>query len=130
MIVAHGEGTPSAMRWYTRHMKRFFALTAFAALACSKTPQVMMDGHKVSVNDWAKQRPLVEARAKFDLKCEADITFVVLKTGAERDGTWGGVWDDEVSQVGARGCGRQATYVRGPEGWLMNGAATQVSESK
>ena len=63
----------------------------------------------------------VRKRAVFDLDCPADKVSVVeiespssLKTG--KQGTWG-----------ARGCGRQATYVQvgGSENILMNSAVVE-----
>lgn len=93
------------------------------------TPSIMRDGFKVKASDWREQEPIILARATYDLRCK-DLDLTILAMGSENMTATFRLWDDEVATVGASGCERQATYVRGPQGWMMNGAIGDTGERR
>jgi len=77
----------------------------------------------MTANARARDEAEILDRATFDLQCEKQA---IQLTGLQKTPNVGG---DLYSSYGARGCGKQATYVEAPDGsWVMNSATVPTGK--
>jgi hypothetical protein len=92
------------VRIHMTHSKVLLATVALMASACPT--MITVDGISVPQDEWAKAEAEVRARAKSDFACE-DVKLTLLKIHPAGSPT----------TVGAAGCEKTGTYVRGESGW-------------
>jgi hypothetical protein len=95
-----------------------------AVTSCGALNTVTVGGQQVYESQWNTIRSTVGPRAAFDLKCtESQLEFSILQSTSIPNHIGSEV---NPTQVGVRGCGRQAVYVDVAEhGWVLNSTDTK-----